>query len=246
MMSDLQPEGVVEPEPNDPDPAADVIRPDRPRIWPEEPRAPKPQIKRPLEDWLVEWDDRVQKNDGRISQPNRRRRPRGLDRLIPINTRPERPPASEVPARGGGGSGGGGRRRRRGGGGGGGGGTGNAAAGTSAGSQTQHQPRSGQRQRGQQPGRQGQGQQQQPRGNQQQPRPPRQMGQTRRGPEGGQDRRPPPTPPPASDGSPGSRPPQGQGDPNRRRRRRGRGRGPRPNGPPRADGPSSPGAPPPA
>ena len=100
MMPDLQPEGVVEPEPTDADPAPDAIRPDRPRIWPEEPRAPKPQIKRPLEEWLAEWDDRVRQHEGRPNQPTRRRRPRGLDRLVPVTARPERAPASDVPGRG--------------------------------------------------------------------------------------------------------------------------------------------------
>src|ERR1700687_2130244 len=94
-MSGLPPEIAVEPEPTDADPPPEAGRPDRPRIWPEEPRAPRPQIKRPMEEWLPECEDGVKQQDGRPrEQPSRRRRPRGLARIVPAAAvpRPERPP----------------------------------------------------------------------------------------------------------------------------------------------------------
>src|ERR1700686_3020526 len=123
-MSELPPEIAVEPEPTDADPAPEAVRPERPRIWPEEPRAPRPQIKRPMEEWLAEFDERVKLVDAHPrEQPSRRRRPRGLARIVPVAARPERPretagaetgrPSTPDQQRRG-------RRRRRGGGGGGG------------------------------------------------------------------------------------------------------------------------------
>ncbi len=82
-MSELPPEIAVEPEPTDADPPPEAIRPERPRIWPEEPRAPRPQIKRSMEEWLAEFDERVKQVDARPrEQPSRRRRPRGLARIV--------------------------------------------------------------------------------------------------------------------------------------------------------------------
>jgi len=118
-MSELPPELAVEPEPTDADPPPEAIRPDRPRIWPEEPRAPRPQIKRPMEEWLAEFEERVKHQDPHArEQPSRRRRPRGLARIVPAPVRLEQPrkdataergrpePADQQPR---------GRRRRRGG-----------------------------------------------------------------------------------------------------------------------------------
>src|SRR5437867_1512994 len=91
-MSELPPELAVEPEPTDADPPPEAIRPDRPRIWPEEPRAPRPQIKRPMDEWLSEFEERVRHQDPRPrEQPSRRRRPRGLARIVPAPARPEQP-----------------------------------------------------------------------------------------------------------------------------------------------------------
>src|SRR6202162_457285 len=125
-MSELPPEIAVEPEPTDADPPPEAVRPERPRIWPEEPRAPRPQIKRPMEEWLAGSDERVNQVDAPPrEQPSRRRRPRGLARIVPVTARPEPPretagaetgrPATPDQQRRG-------RRRRRGGGGGGAGG----------------------------------------------------------------------------------------------------------------------------
>src|SRR6202165_4256909 len=121
-MSELPPEIAVEPEPTDADPPPEAIRPERPRIWPEEPRAPRPQIKRPMEEWLADSDGRFKQGDARPrEQPSRRRRPRGLARIVPVVARPERPrdaagadtrraaaPGPQRPGRGGPGGGGGG------------------------------------------------------------------------------------------------------------------------------------------
>src|SRR2546421_717186 len=83
-MSELPPEIAVEPEPTDADPPPEAIRPDRPRIWPEEPRAPRPQIKRPMEEWLSEFEARVRDQPAPPrEQGTRRRRPRGLARILP-------------------------------------------------------------------------------------------------------------------------------------------------------------------
>src|SRR2546425_391546 len=82
-MSELPPELAVEPEPTDADPPPEAIRPDRPRIWPEEPRAPRPQIKRPMEEWLAEIEERGRHQDAPPrEQPSRRPRPRGLARMV--------------------------------------------------------------------------------------------------------------------------------------------------------------------
>src|SRR5205085_1546491 len=97
-MSELPPEIAIEPEPTDADPAPETIRPDRPRIWPEEPRAPRPQIKRPMEEWLAEFEERVKQSDPRSrEQPGRRRRPRGLARIVPAAPPVRR--AKEMPSR---------------------------------------------------------------------------------------------------------------------------------------------------
>ena len=61
-----------------------MVRRDRPLIWPEAPRPIKQPVKRPLEEWLQEFTERL----GREPEPQdrsvtRRRRPRGLDRLVP-------------------------------------------------------------------------------------------------------------------------------------------------------------------
>src|SRR5207244_811462 len=91
-MSELPPEIAVQPEPTDADPPPEAIRPDRPRIWPEEPRAPRPQIKRPMEEWLAEFEERVKHQDPHArEQPSRRRRPRGLARIVPAPVRLEQP-----------------------------------------------------------------------------------------------------------------------------------------------------------
>lgn len=84
-MSELPPDVAVEPEPTDSDPPPDAIRSDRPRIWPTEPRPPRPQIKRPMEEWLDEFEQRVkaQPASGR-EMITRRRRPRGLARIVPV------------------------------------------------------------------------------------------------------------------------------------------------------------------
>src|SRR2546428_12983949 len=82
-MSDLPPELAVEPDPADADPRPEAVRPDRPRIWPEEPRAPRPQIKRPMEEWLAEFEERVRQDPHPREQPSRRRRARGLARIVP-------------------------------------------------------------------------------------------------------------------------------------------------------------------
>src|SRR5213079_3168971 len=80
----------------------EAIRPDRPRIWPEEPRAPRPQIKRPMEEWLAEFEERVRHQDAHPrEQPSRRRRPRGLARIVPAAARPEPPRKDVVAERGG-------------------------------------------------------------------------------------------------------------------------------------------------
>src|SRR5205814_6164517 len=101
-MSELPPELAVEPEPTDADPPPEAIRPDRPRIWPEEPRAPRPQIKRPMEEWLAEFEERVRHQDAHPrEQPSRRRRPRGLARIVPAAARPEPPRKDVVAERGG-------------------------------------------------------------------------------------------------------------------------------------------------
>src|ERR1700730_8033450 len=91
-MSELPPEIAVEPEPSDADPPPEAIRPERPRIWPEEPRAPRPQIKRPMEEGLGVFAERVKQVAARPrEQLSRRRRPRGLARIVPVVARPERP-----------------------------------------------------------------------------------------------------------------------------------------------------------
>src|SRR2546428_1591480 len=72
----------------------ETIVPDRPRVWPEAPRAPRPQIKRPLEEWLADFTDRVKASDASPNQQAsliRRRRPKGLDRLVPAPTRRAEP-----------------------------------------------------------------------------------------------------------------------------------------------------------
>src|SRR5438094_10399722 len=59
---------------------------DRPRVWPEAPRPLKPQLKRPLEEWLDDFSTRIKDQDARPSrdQTSRRRRPRGLARIVPV------------------------------------------------------------------------------------------------------------------------------------------------------------------
>ena len=100
MSSELPPDIALQPEPTDADPL-DAIRPDRPRIWPETPRPLKPQIKRPLEDWLSEFAERVRQQDATPGKTSleRRRRPRGLARLIPVPPRTEqsRPEGEPLP-----------------------------------------------------------------------------------------------------------------------------------------------------
>ncbi len=201
-MSELPPEVAVEHEPTDADPPPEAIRPDRPRIWPEEPRPPRPQIKRPMEDWLAEFEQRVrdQPASGRES-PTRRRRPRGLARIVPA-IQPERARPQAVPTQGG--EQRRGRRRRRGGGG--------RAEGASAAQEQVTTAKPG-------PARQPRPQHQPPRQGRRRggPRPPATADGAPR------DSRP-------SDGPRPSTP--RDGDPNqahRRRRRRGRGRG-RPGG----------------
>ena len=182
-----------------------------------------------MEEWLAEFDERVKQMDARPRElPSRRRRPRGLARIVPVTARPERPretsgaetgraAAPEQQRRG--------RRRRRGGGGG----------GDRSGQGVPSQPTQGQArpQRGT-ARRQSSSSQPQPGA------PRRQRDPNRRQP-------PPPRPSPTKgEGDVPGRPPTGDaGDPNRRRRRRGRGRGrgPRPNGPPPSGGPP-PGGPP--
>src|SRR5256885_4301422 len=103
-MSELPPEIAVEHEPTDSDPPPEAIRPDRPRIWPEEPRAPRPQIKRPMEEWLAGFEERGKQPDARPrEQQGRRRRPRGLARSAPApaTPRPPRPAGRGRGARGG-------------------------------------------------------------------------------------------------------------------------------------------------
>ncbi len=89
-MSELPPDIALQPEPTDSDPL-DAIRSDRPRIWPETARPLKPQIKRPLEDWLEDFTERVRQQDAKPGKTSieRRRRPRGLARLIPVPLRTE-------------------------------------------------------------------------------------------------------------------------------------------------------------
>jgi hypothetical protein len=115
-MSELPPDVAVEPEPTDSDPPPESIRPDRPRIWPEEPRAPRPQIKRPMEEWLAEFEQRLKDHPGgQKEMATRRRRPRGLARIVPAIAparTAERTPAA--PASGQPGDHRRGRRRRRG------------------------------------------------------------------------------------------------------------------------------------
>src|SRR5207249_11533816 len=62
-----------------------------------EPRAPRPQIKRPMEEWLAEFEERVRQDPHPREQPSRRRRPRGLARIVPAAARPE-PPRKDVVA----------------------------------------------------------------------------------------------------------------------------------------------------
>src|SRR5260370_42582689 len=92
QMPELPPEIATESEPTDADPPPEAIRPDRPRIWPEEPRAPRPQVKRPMEEWLVEFEEGEQQQDAPPrEQPRRRRRPRGLARIAPAPPPPRQP-----------------------------------------------------------------------------------------------------------------------------------------------------------
>jgi hypothetical protein len=224
-MSELPPDLAVESEPTDSDPPPEAVRPDRPRIWPEEPRAPRPQIKRPMEEWLAEFEARVREQPVPArDQGTRRRRPRGLARILPVAPPPrtERPRPDEVPAqpseprRG--------RRRRRGSGRG-------QEQGQPADSALQQArpPRTGQR-RGPRSGRRDS-----PRGG-------------TPGAANATPRRDRPSPP-SSQASPGP-PRDGEGGFNRRRRRRGRGRGrgPQPGGgsnPSRGPSSPPPSAPPP-
>jgi hypothetical protein len=215
-MSELPPEVAVESEPSDGDPPPETIRPDRPRIWPEEPRAPRPQIKRPMEEWLSEFEERVKRDDRQPREPasGRRRRPRGLARIIPVAARPEqtRQPAAERGSRQAGDQLRRGRRRRRG--------------------------RRGVGEQGPEAATQGQSRTSQPRPTPpatRQPRrerPPRPQGRYRQPPAGGQ----PEARPPSATGSQGGL--DQPGDPQRRRRRRGRGRG---RGPRPGQGGSGPG-----
>ena len=68
----------------------EIIPPDRPRVWPETPRPPRPQVKRPLDDWLNDFTERIKQHDARARERSHRdrverhRRPRGLARIIPI------------------------------------------------------------------------------------------------------------------------------------------------------------------
>jgi len=226
-MSELPPEIAVEPEPTDADPLPEAIRPARSRIWPEEPRAPRPQIKRSMEEWLAEFDERVKQVDARPrEQPSRRRRPRGLARIVPVSARPERPretagaetgrPSTPDQQRRG-------RRRGRGGGG---------SERSSQGGQPQQIQGQARPQRATPRG---------PRGNApHRPSPAKGEGEVRRG-------NPPRRPsPPRPEGDLPGRPPRGEGDVQKRRRRRGRGRGrgPRPDGSPPGGGPPSAGPPP--
>lgn len=208
---------------------------DRPRIWPETPRPLKTQVKRPLEEWLEDFVTRLKDQDARPSrdQSTRRRRPRGLARIIPVPAgapaqRPS-PQASEEGAEPGRRS-----RRRRGRGGrgqsaqggqspqgaqGGQGGqngpSDRSAGGGQAEASSAGRARAGDPQRSQ--------------------RPPRRSRRPR--PQGAQG--PPAAPRGASTGAPSTAGPIPEGDRTRRRRRRGRGRGrgQRPDAPP-----SSPGA----
>jgi hypothetical protein len=224
-MAELPPEFAVEPEPTDTDPPPEALRSDRPRIWPEEPRAPRPQVKRPMDEWLVEFEARVKDSESRPREPaSRRRRPRGLARILPVPARADRPrpervvqePSEEVgtgrPRRG--------RRRRR--------GSGRGAAASGA------QPA-------------------QPSGRTSRQGPPRPRGSQPRRPQPGRDRRPgpddasPPQNPSGGDQSRSSSTVQGSNPHGRRRRRgRGRGRGPRPNAPPNSGGSAGPSPPPPS
>lgn len=227
-MPELPPEIATESEPTDSDPPPEAIRTDRPRIWPQEPRAPRPQIKRPMEEWLVEFEERVKQQDAHPrEQPPRRRRPRGLARIVPAAPppRPERartegarPQPSEAQPRG--------RRRRRGG------GRPQAQAGEASSGPAQTQPRPP-RQSGMTGRRRGRDRSLSSRGTMPpaRPSPPKGEGEF------------PGRPPRGQGGSPPESLPRGEGDfPRRRRRRgRGRGRGPRPGGPQNPGGTPNPG-----
>lgn len=219
-MSDLPPDLALEPEPTDADPPPEAIRPDRPRIWPEEPRAPRPQIKRPMEEWLAEFEERVKQQGSQArDQVIRRRRPRGLARILPAVPvqRPERTRAGGVsqqqqpaqpatePRRG--------RRRRRG-----------SGRGQQFRAPSQRET----------PGAQAEGQ---PAVSPRPARPPRPRGN--RPPRPGRTREPGGNPSQSSGNAPGPSGDQIQ----RRRRRRGRGRGRGrggPGGPPNSGGAPAP------
>jgi hypothetical protein len=86
-MSDERQSPRVDPEPSD---NIDPVLPDRPRIWPETPRPLKTQVKRPMDEWLQEFSQRITESEGTTSAPSvRRRRARGLARLIPSPARPQ-------------------------------------------------------------------------------------------------------------------------------------------------------------
>ena len=219
---------------------------DRPRIWPETPRPLKTQVKRPLEEWLEDFVTRLKDQEARPSrdQPTRRRRPRGLARIIPVpagapaqRPRPQGPEEVAEPGR---------RSRRRRGRGGRGSPGGQGAPGRQGGKgapggqggQNDLSMQGGQNDLSMQGGQSGPVEAPAagrvraggPRRSQRPQRPPRRpRSQGQPGPLG--------APGAASTGAPSTPGPGSEGDRRRRRRRRGRGRGRRPDAPP-----SSPGA----
>src|SRR5438552_626951 len=78
-MSELPPEIAVEHEPTDSDPPPEAIRPDRPRIWPEEPRGPQRGRDRRPNPPRGDVPP-PPSSSGPESDPNRRRRRRGRGR----------------------------------------------------------------------------------------------------------------------------------------------------------------------
>ena len=84
MPDPLIPEPPILREDNDQTEITEVVRRDRPLIWPESPRPIKQPVKRPLEDWLQEFSERLSREP--VAQDRsitRRRRARGLDRILP-------------------------------------------------------------------------------------------------------------------------------------------------------------------
>ena len=90
MSADERRPPAVDPEPTD---MIDPVLPDRPRIWPETPRPLKTQVKRPMEEWLEEFSQRISQSSGGSEPTIKRRRARGLARLIPTPARTEPEPA---------------------------------------------------------------------------------------------------------------------------------------------------------